>query len=416
MQGTYGSLDITQSGQWQYTLANNQSNVQALAAGQTATDTFQVQAFDSQGASTTTPVTITVTGTNDPVVISVGPNDATSAWIHDNPSATMLTAVGTVSFSDVDLTDTHTPLLVTQTGTYGTLTEQVLHDTTGIGTGGLVQWNYQVSEAAVSTLGSQTVQDVFLLGIDDGHGGSAYQQIVINLGQGPIISTMGQHVAVNGAGSTLSGLSVIDAFDATDPLTITAVAGHGTLAPQGTSSGLAILSNGTDGTLSASGSLANIDVMLSDGLTYTPSQSPPPATDSVFVTVEDGNHATDSVNFVFNVANSAPVALTGTTGKDVIYNTGVANDTLTGNGGADTFVFRNFSQNVQHNDTVTDFNVAQNFLNFDQAHFANVAALLAATHDVNGQAVITVDAHNTVTLNNVTTGDLTHHQSHILIS
>ena len=29
--------------------------------------------------------------------------------------------------------------------------------------------------------------------------------------------------------------------------------------------------------------------------------------------------------------------------------------------------------------TITDFNVFQDYLNFDQAHFANTAALLAAT-------------------------------------
>src|SRR5206468_400462 len=59
LQGTYGTIDITQAGTWQYTLANNQTNVQALAQGQSVTDTFNVQAIDSQGASVTNPVTVT---------------------------------------------------------------------------------------------------------------------------------------------------------------------------------------------------------------------------------------------------------------------------------------------------------------------------------------------------------------------
>src|SRR5205823_1380867 len=57
LQGNDGTLDVTQAGAWQYTLANSQSNVQALAQGQSVTDTFNVQAYDSVGSSATTQVT-----------------------------------------------------------------------------------------------------------------------------------------------------------------------------------------------------------------------------------------------------------------------------------------------------------------------------------------------------------------------
>jgi len=90
---------------------------------------------------------------------------------------------------------------------------------------------------------------------------------------------------------------------------------------------------------------------------YDPGQSPP-ANDRVTVAVTDGQGATDTVNFIFNVACQGPtITLQGTNGKDVIFGSGY-NDTLTGNGGADTFLFQ---LNGGHggNDTVTDFSHAQ---------------------------------------------------------
>ena len=65
--GTYGSLTITEDGAWTYTLTNSGDNAQARATqalpggGETATDTFTIQAKDgTQGT-----ITITVTGVAD---------------------------------------------------------------------------------------------------------------------------------------------------------------------------------------------------------------------------------------------------------------------------------------------------------------------------------------------------------------
>jgi Ca2+-binding RTX toxin-like protein len=99
----------------------------------------------------------------------------------------------------------------------------------------------------------------------------------------------------------------------------------------------------------------------------------------------------------------------GKLGNDTIIG-GAGNDTLTGGGGADTFVFQaNFGM-----DTITDFAAGTDFLQFDHTVFADVAAVLAATSDVSGHAVIAYDANNTVTLN-IDTATLTLHQSDIHI-
>jgi VCBS repeat-containing protein len=158
----------------------------------------------------------------------------------------------------------------------------------------------------------------------------------------PEIVTDHQSVVQNGNGTaTLFGLSVSDADN--DPLTITATALHGTVSPS-----------------AGSGSVAQVNDVLANGVTYTPIPTIPgnpgslPANDKVTVTVTDADGGTDAVNFIFNVAGAGPnITLTGTSGKDVIYATGY-HDTLTGGAGADTFVFKANSGN----DVITDFTVS----------------------------------------------------------
>jgi Ca2+-binding RTX toxin-like protein len=80
---------------------------------------------------------------------------------------------------------------------------------------------------------------------------------------------------------------------------------------------------------------------------------------------------------------------------------------LTGGSGADTFVFApNFGK-----DTITDYTPGTDSLTFDHTIFADAAAVMAATQDVNGNAVIAHDANTTVTLTGVTTAQLNTHQN-----
>jgi hypothetical protein len=233
----------------------------------------------------------------------------------------------------------------------------------------------------------------------------------------PVISVVNQSATDNGGSTTVSGLSIADLFDsASDSFTITMAAGHGTLALAQNDLAGEVSGEGTD-TLSATAPLGDINTALSHGFAYTPNASSP-LTDSVSVKIEHGtNGAIDEVNLVFNQAGSGPdVTLSGTNGKDVVYATGF-NDTLTGGASSDMFVFREFGNaSTPNTDTITDFSVFQDYLNFDQAHFANTAALLAATSDVGGHAVIAVDAYDTIALTNVTTAQLAAHQDHILLA
>jgi hypothetical protein len=80
------------------------------------------------------------------------------------------------------------------------------------------------------------------------------------------------------------------------------------------------------------------------------------------------------------------------------------NQTVTGNAVSDTFVF-NFANVGQT--TVTNFHAATDTLQFNSQLFANVQAALNATQDDgHGNTVITLDAHDTITLSGVVKAQL----------
>ncbi len=63
--GTYGNLAITAGGVWTYTLNNSAAATQALAEGQSRTETFTATVTDNNGGTATQVITVNVTGTND---------------------------------------------------------------------------------------------------------------------------------------------------------------------------------------------------------------------------------------------------------------------------------------------------------------------------------------------------------------
>ena len=70
LEGTYGTLNVNQSGTWNYVLNNADADTNALAQGEQATETFQVKVTDQFGANDTRTVTIGVTGKNDAPTVS----------------------------------------------------------------------------------------------------------------------------------------------------------------------------------------------------------------------------------------------------------------------------------------------------------------------------------------------------------
>jgi len=83
--------------------------------------------------------------------------------------------------------------------------------------------------------------------------------------------------------------------------------------------------------------------------------------------------------------------------------TGTAGTTLTVGVGADTFAF----PNTTGNDEVTNFGTAKDTLQCNATLFSNFTAAMNAASQVGANTVFTIDANDTVTLDNVTKSSLT---------
>jgi Ca2+-binding RTX toxin-like protein len=214
----------------------------------------------------------------------------------------------------------------------------------------------------------------------------------------PVLETDQLSIARNPDGTTtISGLHVSDSDPAvpTDSFTaaVTTDASGNSVTPP----------------LTDSGSLADLNAALHDGVTFDPGAMPP-AVDKVALTVTDNHGATDTVNFIFNQAGEGPATLTGTAGKDVIFGSGNG-DILTGGGGQDQFVFLPTSSSaVQH--TITDFDV--NLDKIDLRQFSAITASALPTETQQGaDTLLTVDSHDKILLKNVVATNL--HASDFII-
>src|SRR5207237_330704 len=81
-----------------------------LDDGESLTLTYTVRATDDSAASDDQTVTITITGTNDAPVITVGSGDSAAETLLETNAA--LSTSGTLTVVDVDLSDAVTPSVV----------------------------------------------------------------------------------------------------------------------------------------------------------------------------------------------------------------------------------------------------------------------------------------------------------------
>ncbi|HEX8665517.1 MAG TPA: calcium-binding protein [Beijerinckiaceae bacterium] len=104
------------------------------------------------------------------------------------------------------------------------------------------------------------------------------------------------------------------------------------------------------------------------------------------------------------VGNTGNDTLSGGAGLDTLTG-GAGNDSLTGGAGSDTFTFAaGFGK-----DTVTDFTAGaatDDVIEFKQAVFANLQAVLASATQVGADVLITADPNNTLTLKSVALASL----------
>jgi Ca2+-binding RTX toxin-like protein len=130
----------------------------------------------------------------------------------------------------------------------------------------------------------------------------------------------------------------------------------------------------------------------------------PTNVDTLFLegSASQGAGNSDAVDTLYGNFGVASTLVAGS-GADLLVATGTAGTILTGGAGADTFAF----PNAMGHDEVTNFGTAKDTLQFNATLFANFTAAMNAASQSGANTVFTIDANDTVTLDNVTKTSLT---------
>lgn len=193
--GTFGSLSIGTDGAWSYALNNGADNVQALAAGETATDTFVVKSYDG----TEQQITLTLTGTNDLATIS---GSSTGALTED----TALATGAALAVADVDHGEAVFQAQAAVAAIYGSFE---------IGTDG--NWTYALNNTATNVqalAAGEQVTDSFTVVSKDGTASQLVTVTITGTNDGPVVSN--NAAAAAGAVSEDGTLSVTGQLSASD--------------------------------------------------------------------------------------------------------------------------------------------------------------------------------------------------------
>jgi VCBS repeat-containing protein len=165
-----------------FTLNPANADYQYLATGQTTTVTVNYGVTDG---SLTTPASVifTITGTNDAVTITSSAQSG--AVVEDaatTPSPTdSQTASGTISFTDVDLADGHTASFPPNPTALGTFALAPVSEGANAASGS-VGWTYTLNNLAAQHLvANQIVTETYVVTVNDGHGSTATQNVVITI-------------------------------------------------------------------------------------------------------------------------------------------------------------------------------------------------------------------------------------------
>ena len=387
--------------------------------------------------------TITVSGRNDPPGIDTA-HSKVAGTITELPHATGSHAIdiasGTVAFADPDATDrptasidaAHQTIAYTDADGHSyTLTpyeisaiEDGFHFAAEAGNtnSGRIDWSYNVADKALDFLGAgETVTLTSPVVIDDHHGGKVVQDVTIRIvgaNDDPEARPDGNGVA-KGAALMVSAAKGVLANDSNpdihDHLTVGAVdgtaanVGH---AIKGTYGSLTLDSDGSYVYTANNGSLPS-QIVAQDKFTYTVSDGHG-GTDTSTLTIvvsDPGTRYLSGENTTLIGGNGKDV-LDGSTGHDVLIGgnstdvlIGGSGDILTGGHGPDAFVFRpNFGVN-----TITDFDVRNDVIQFDKSIFHSVSDVLAHLSDSCGGALITDGRGDSILVQEVTAAQLVKH-------
>ena len=280
--GTYGTLTYTASGTYVYTLNNSLASVQAIGAGETATDVFTYTVRDSQGGTGTNRLTVTINGTNDKPVVG-----AATATVTEE---TKTTATGTLPTpTDVDVRDTLA--FIPQAGTAGS------YGSVTIMANGSYTYTLSNSLPVVQALGvGETLTETFTYTVTDGKGGTATNTLTITVNgtnDTPYVGASTAAVSEDTATTASGVLSQPTDVDTNDTLTFNTMTNVG----------------GTYGKLSVDASGNYVYVLNNSSSAIQSLGVGEHVTDTFVYTVSDGKGGTASntITITINGTNDVPV-------------------------------------------------------------------------------------------------------------
>ncbi|NLQ17935.1 DUF4347 domain-containing protein [Marinomonas sp. M1K-6] len=321
---------------WSYDVTD--ANLDFLGVDETITFSYTVTVTDSQNATATDTVSFTITGSNDAPVISVVDVAATIT------EGSTLIDTGSVTFTDLDLTDRPVATEATQSVTAKaqdgstvlmlTTAQQTaiekafsIENVSSNTNDGTVNWTYDIAETDLDFLGEgEVVTAIFTITVTDDEGATATQDVTVTLtgsNDAPVISVVDVAATIT-EGSTLidTGSVTFTDVDLTDRPVATEATQSVTAKAQDGSTVLTLTtaqqtaiesafsienvsSNTNDGTVNWTYDIAETDLdFLGEGEVVT-------AIFTITVTDNEGATATQDVTVTLTGSNDVPTA-TGT--------------------------------------------------------------------------------------------------------
>ena len=347
---------------WNFAIADK--DLDYLAAGETLTVNYNVKVSDATTSSTQT-VSVVITGANDAPTITSGPESASLAEQAGVTGSTSLDSTspsptGTLSFTDVDLSDTHSvsvavDSIVWSTGfsvppeTFADLQTALLttlHDSSGTGSGG-IDWTFSIQDKDLDFLGAgDTLTVTYDVAVNDAAASSTQQvtititgaadQAIVNPLTTAVFDTAGQDAGQIVAVGNLIADAGDTGGDASNTLTIVDVNGHPVSGP--------ISVAGTYGTLNvdADGSYSYVANSALDAL-----QVGTNPTEQFNFTVTDSMGHNTSTTVTFNITGADDLARIGPSDTSATM-TEDAGPTAVVNGGFETGDLTGWSTSGSH--------------------------------------------------------------------
>ncbi len=403
---SYTLTDSTHSGAGSVALAFSAADdaFDFLAKGETLTVVYDVTVTDNNGASSTQPVTFVITGTNDTPVVAADTtaSHALTEMPDTTGSATPDTASAQLSFTDVDLNDTHSVTLGAPAATWsaGPLSGLTPADTTALNAALNSALSYTLTDSTHSGAGSvalafsaaddafdflakgETLTVVYDVTVTDNNGASSTQPVtfvITGTNDTPVVAadTTASHALTEMPDTTGSAtpdtasaqLSFTD-VDLNDTHSVTLGAPAATwsagplsgLTPADTTALNAALNSAlsytlTDSTHSGAGSVALAFSAADDAFDFLAKGETLTVVYDVTVTDNNGASSTQPVTFVITGTNDTPVITSGTQTGAITEHAGVTGSTaLDTASGAVTFTDVDLSDT--HAVTVTGVSTA----------------------------------------------------------